>query len=293
VKRQINLLNFITPAVAAKGTPGRHEVVSPQIVRAADAILALPGASADTAVVELVRRKLDVREEPQSVERHVVLFAVVLALLNENLEDLVTLPYLQRRGVPIDRSARRERREAACRRRRGRSPARSVGSRHWYDRDHVRLDQLQPEARPGLPPPEPRGDGGARQARRATALAPSYFPSGALQWADGANEQRLADNVERLQSAGDPPQGHPAPAATTTRPARLTSASGRASAALHSPSPHGCVKRGQVWLVGAVGPGMVRILSSVRRAWSSVDAAALGSWTAPSGCVGPPSATAR
>ncbi len=102
VTRQINLLNFVTPATAAKGVPGRHEVVSARIVRAADAILALPGASADTAVVELVRRKLDVREEPQSVERHVVLFAVAPDLLNENLEDLVTLPYLQRRGVPID-----------------------------------------------------------------------------------------------------------------------------------------------------------------------------------------------
>jgi DNA-binding GntR family transcriptional regulator len=102
VTRQINLLNFVTPAAAAKGAPGRHEVVSARIVRAADAVLTLPGASADTAVVELVRRKLDVREEPQSVERHVVLFAVAPDLLNENLEDLVTLPYLQRRGVPID-----------------------------------------------------------------------------------------------------------------------------------------------------------------------------------------------
>ncbi|MER5428083.1 GntR family transcriptional regulator [Streptomyces sp. NPDC002588] len=102
VTRQINLLNFVTPAAAAKGVPGRHEVVSARIVRAADAVLALPGCPADTAVVELVRRKLDLREEPQSVERHVVLFAVAPDLLNENLEDVVTLPYLQRRGVPID-----------------------------------------------------------------------------------------------------------------------------------------------------------------------------------------------
>jgi DNA-binding GntR family transcriptional regulator len=102
VRRQINLLGFVTPVAAAKGVPGRHEVVSARIVRAADAILSLPGASADTAVVELVRRKLDVREEPQSIERHVVLFAVAPDLLNENLEDLVTLPYLQHRGVPID-----------------------------------------------------------------------------------------------------------------------------------------------------------------------------------------------
>ncbi|CAM5254693.1 NAD(P)/FAD-dependent oxidoreductase [Streptomyces aurantiogriseus] len=43
-------------------------------------------------------------------------------------------------------------------------------------------------------------------ARLAEQLrgAPSYFPSGALQWADAANEQRLADNVERLQSLGYP-----------------------------------------------------------------------------------------
>jgi choline dehydrogenase-like flavoprotein len=37
---------------------------------------------------------------------------------------------------------------------------------------------------PGPPPAEPRRDGRG---------APSYFPSGALQWADAANEQRLAD----------------------------------------------------------------------------------------------------
>jgi DNA-binding GntR family transcriptional regulator len=102
VTRQIDLLSFVTPATAAKGTPGRHDVVSARVVRAADAVLELPGACADTAVVELIRRKLDVREEPQSVECHVVLFAAAPDLLNENLENLVTLPYLQREGVPID-----------------------------------------------------------------------------------------------------------------------------------------------------------------------------------------------
>ncbi|EKX68110.1 FAD dependent oxidoreductase [Streptomyces ipomoeae 91-03] len=34
--------------------------------------------------------------------------------------------------------------------------------------------------------------------------APSYFPSGALQWADSSNEQWLAGNVERLRSLGYP-----------------------------------------------------------------------------------------
>ncbi|MGW0912506.1 NAD(P)/FAD-dependent oxidoreductase [Streptomyces sp. NPDC002784] len=43
-------------------------------------------------------------------------------------------------------------------------------------------------------------------ARLAEQLpgAQAYFPSGALQWADSANEQWLADNVERLQSLGYP-----------------------------------------------------------------------------------------
>src|SRR3954471_19978125 len=102
VRRQINLLGFVNPEVAAKGAPGRHEVVSARIARADDAILTLPGAAPDTAVVELVRRKLDVREEPQAVERHVVLFAVAPDLLNEKLEDVVSLAYLQGRGVPVD-----------------------------------------------------------------------------------------------------------------------------------------------------------------------------------------------
>ncbi|MGW0708354.1 NAD(P)/FAD-dependent oxidoreductase [Streptomyces sp. NPDC002643] len=43
----------------------------------------------------------------------------------------------------------------------------------------------------------------ARLAERLPG-APSYFPSGALQWADAANEQRLADNVARLCSVGYP-----------------------------------------------------------------------------------------
>ncbi|MET8828154.1 FAD-binding oxidoreductase [Streptomyces sp. NPDC004610] len=48
--------------------------------------------------------------------------------------------------------------------------------------------------------------GMAEHSRLAGQLRgpPSYFPSGALQWADAANEQRLADNVERLRSLGYP-----------------------------------------------------------------------------------------
>ncbi|MEU5698074.1 NAD(P)/FAD-dependent oxidoreductase [Streptomyces aurantiacus] len=43
----------------------------------------------------------------------------------------------------------------------------------------------------------------ARLARQLPGAA-AYFPSGALQWADAANEQWLADNVARLRSLGYP-----------------------------------------------------------------------------------------
>lgn len=102
VTRRVNLLNFVTPSTAAKGVPGRHEVLSARVTRAADAVPAVPGADADTAVVELVRRKLNVHGRPQSVERHAVLLSVAPDLLEQNLDDLVTLSYLQRRGVPVE-----------------------------------------------------------------------------------------------------------------------------------------------------------------------------------------------
>ena len=100
--RQFDLLNFVTPGTAEKGSPGRHEVVSARVVRAADAVHPLPGADPDAAVIELVRRKLDPLERVQSVERHVVLFSAAPDLLDQELEELVTLPHLRDRGIQVD-----------------------------------------------------------------------------------------------------------------------------------------------------------------------------------------------
>ncbi len=100
--RQVDLLNFAVPETAEKGVPGRHEVVSARVVRVADAVHFLPGAEPDAAVVELVRRKLDLLEYVQSVERHVVLFSSAPDLLEQDLEELVSLPYLRDRGVQVD-----------------------------------------------------------------------------------------------------------------------------------------------------------------------------------------------
>ena len=102
VQRQINLLNFASPEAAGRGLPGRHEVISAKVVRAGDAILTLPGASSDTAVIEMVRRKFDALDQPSSIERHVVLFSAAPNLLAEELEHLVSLPYLREHGVEID-----------------------------------------------------------------------------------------------------------------------------------------------------------------------------------------------
>ncbi|MER7604741.1 GntR family transcriptional regulator [Nocardioides sp. NPDC127503] len=102
VRRQVDLLSFASPESAKSGLPGRHEVISARIARAGDAVLELPGASPDTAVVELVRRKFDARDEPSSIERHVVLFAVAPDLLERDLEHLVSLNYFREKKVAVD-----------------------------------------------------------------------------------------------------------------------------------------------------------------------------------------------
>lgn len=98
----LNLLNFATPEAARKGVPGRHEVISAKIVMAADAVLSLPGASADTAVAELVRLKFDAHERPRSLERHVILFSVAPDLLEQNLEEFVSMRYFRNKDAPIE-----------------------------------------------------------------------------------------------------------------------------------------------------------------------------------------------
>lgn len=102
VTPQINLLSYAAPEIAEKGMPGRHEVISARIVMAGGAVLSLPGAAADTAVVELVRLKFDAQERRHAVERHVVLFSAAPDLLDEDLEQLVTMRYYRSRGTPID-----------------------------------------------------------------------------------------------------------------------------------------------------------------------------------------------
>ncbi|QWF84302.1 GntR family transcriptional regulator [Amycolatopsis sp. CA-230715] len=98
----LNLLTFAAPEAARKGVPGRHEVISAKIVTAADAVLNLPGVAADTAVIELVRLKFDAHERPRSIERHVILFSAAPDVLEQNLEEFVSMRYFRNRDAPID-----------------------------------------------------------------------------------------------------------------------------------------------------------------------------------------------
>ncbi|KZB79538.1 GntR family transcriptional regulator [Amycolatopsis regifaucium] len=102
VTPQINLLAFAAPEAAAKGAPGRHEILSAHTIPSGDAVVPLPDTPADTAVIELVRRKFDVRDRPRSIERHVILFSAAPGVLQENLEHFVSMRYFRARGVPID-----------------------------------------------------------------------------------------------------------------------------------------------------------------------------------------------
>jgi DNA-binding GntR family transcriptional regulator len=102
VTPQIDLLSYAAPEIAEKGIPGRHEVISARIARAGDAVLSLPGAAADTAVIEMIRLKMDAQERQHAIERHVILFSVAPDLLDEDLEQLVSMRYFRSRGTPID-----------------------------------------------------------------------------------------------------------------------------------------------------------------------------------------------
>ncbi|MEU9818319.1 GntR family transcriptional regulator [Pseudonocardia alni] len=98
---QLDLLAYAAPEVAGTSVPGRHVVLSSKVVPAEGAVHPLPGVGPTTAVVELVRLKVDVRDRPMQIERHVVLFSAAPDLLDQDLETLVSLRYLQDRGSEL------------------------------------------------------------------------------------------------------------------------------------------------------------------------------------------------
>ncbi|PSK99620.1 GntR family transcriptional regulator [Murinocardiopsis flavida] len=101
-----NLLGLANPLNAGPEIEGRHIVSDARVIPARDAAarLAAPGVDDDAPVVQLRRTKLDTAEHPIATELAVIPFALAPRLLDEPLEDLTTIAYLRRTGVPVHRS---------------------------------------------------------------------------------------------------------------------------------------------------------------------------------------------
>lgn len=102
--RQENLLRFVNPKLAGPEIPGRHEVYSASVVRAADVTPPAPpapGVPDDTPVNHLVRRKFDADETPIALEYATVPFALAPHLLDEDLVHLTMIPYFRGQGAAL------------------------------------------------------------------------------------------------------------------------------------------------------------------------------------------------
>ncbi|GAA3732719.1 DNA-binding GntR family transcriptional regulator [Spinactinospora alkalitolerans] len=99
-----NLLRLAGPLSTGPEIEGRHVVSEARVIPARDAAADLEGIEPDTPVVQLRRVKLDVAERPIATELAVIPFALVPRLLDEPLEDLTTIGYFRRTGVPVHSS---------------------------------------------------------------------------------------------------------------------------------------------------------------------------------------------
>ncbi|RCG29303.1 GntR family transcriptional regulator [Streptomyces diacarni] len=99
--RKENLLRFVNPRLTGPEIPGRHEVRSAAVVRAAEVTPPVAGLADDTPVNHLVRRKFDVEETPLALEYTTVPFALAPHLLDEDLAHLTLLSYFRAHRVPV------------------------------------------------------------------------------------------------------------------------------------------------------------------------------------------------
>ncbi|WP_369200822.1 GntR family transcriptional regulator [Streptomyces sp. PU-14G] len=99
--RKENLLRFVNPRLTGPEIPGRHEVRSAAVVRAAEVTPAVEGLEDDTPVNHLVRRKFDLEETPLALEYTTVPFALAPHLLDEDLAHLTLLSYFRAHRVPV------------------------------------------------------------------------------------------------------------------------------------------------------------------------------------------------
>lgn len=99
-----NLLGLANPMSTGPEIEGRHVVSEARVILARDAAAELKDTDGATPVVQLRRLKLDTAERPIATELAVLPFALVPKLLDEPLEDLTTIAYFRRVGVPVHRS---------------------------------------------------------------------------------------------------------------------------------------------------------------------------------------------
>jgi DNA-binding GntR family transcriptional regulator len=102
--RQVNLLRYLHPGQGSAGIPGRHAVISADVMPASKAEVVLPDLDDEVPVVQLVRLKYDLNENPIVVEIAAIPFALAPDLRDQDLVHLTTRSYLASRNVAIAKS---------------------------------------------------------------------------------------------------------------------------------------------------------------------------------------------
>ncbi|MQA08175.1 MAG: GntR family transcriptional regulator [Pseudonocardiaceae bacterium] len=99
-----NLLRSVNLLAEGEDHRGPHRVVDARVIAARDADVELAEIDKDSPIIRLERVKLDKQDRPVATETHYVPFHVAPHLLDEPLEDLVTLTYYRRNDIPIARA---------------------------------------------------------------------------------------------------------------------------------------------------------------------------------------------
>lgn len=102
---QVNLLRMLDPRISSgTGRPGKHVVMSTEVIPASDAEVDLPGLGDEEPVTQLMRLKYDLDENPVALEIAAIPFSVAPRLVHENMEHQTTRSYFMKHGVPIERA---------------------------------------------------------------------------------------------------------------------------------------------------------------------------------------------
>ncbi|MEV4333661.1 GntR family transcriptional regulator [Streptomyces sp. NPDC049597] len=99
--QQMNLLRYVNIRQTGPETHGPHVVLSARVVQARDAGVPMPGIDDDAPVNQLRRIKYNDQGDPLTLELSAIPFALAPHLFDEDLEQLTSLHYFHRVGIPI------------------------------------------------------------------------------------------------------------------------------------------------------------------------------------------------